>query len=198
MHRAYCTLDIKAADGATDGKRLFSGVASTPSVDRGGDVVEPKGAQFELPIPMLWQHDAHAPIGWIRSAKVTATGIEVAGEIASVEEPGKLKDRLDEAWQSMKAGLVRGLSIGFKPLEAARIGDTYAQHYLKWLWLELSAVTIAMNGDCSITAIKSADQAFRRAASGAHGGRPIVRLDTTPVVAGSETTSRRKGAVYLN
>lgn len=203
LQRAYSTMEIKAATD-TGGKRLFSGIATTPNADRSGDVVEPKGAEFALPIPLLWQHDARSPIGWIRSAKVTAKGIEVEGEIASMDEPGKLKDRLDEAWQSIKSGLVRGLSIGFKPLESARIGETYAYKYLKWLWLELSAVTIAMNGDCSITAIKSADQAIRRAASGAQGGRAVVRLDTAPAIGATDpgdsgtVITRRKGVVYLD
>lgn len=199
-HRAYSVLDIKAA-GDSGGKRLFSGLATTPNADRSGDIVEPMGASFELPIPFLWQHNSHAPVGWIQAAKVTPKGIEVEGEIATIDEPGKLKDRVDEAWQSMKSKLVRGLSIGFKPLESARIGDTYSYRYLKWLWLELSGVTIAMNGDCSINAIKSADQAIRRAASGA---RPVVRLDNAGAAgthvpgASGQDVIRRKGVIYLN
>ena len=193
MKRAYSILMLKAA-GDEDGLRRFSGLATTPNPDRAGDIVEPRGAEFSLPIPLLWQHNAAQPIGWIRSARVTDGGIEVDGEIARMDEPGKLKERLDEAWQSLKSGLVQGLSIGFKPLESARIGDSYAYRYMKWLWLELSAVTIPMNGDCSINAIKSADQAILRAASGA---LPIVRLDRkTPGDSGQDRTAR-KGVVYL-
>jgi len=198
--RAYSVLDIKAA-GDASGKRLFSGCATTPNADRSGDIVEPMGASFQLPIPFLWQHNAHKPVGWIHAAKVTAKGIDIEGEVAIIDEPGALKERCDEAWHSMKSKLVRGLSIGFKPLESARIGDTYSYRYLKWLWLELSGVTIAMNGDCSVTAIKSADQAIRRAALGA---RPVVRLDNAgqsgiqlPGASG-EPATRRKGVVYLN
>jgi len=156
MNRAYSTIQFKAAE--TDGKRTFSGIASTPSTDRMGDIVEPKGAQFKLPIPLLWQHDSRQPIGWIRKAKVTAAGIEVEGEVATVEEDGPLKSRLLEAWQMLKAGLVRGLSIGFNSIESARIEGTYGLHFLKWEWLELSAVTIAANQDATITAIKSIDE----------------------------------------
>lgn len=199
--RAYSTLEVKAMaeDG---GKRRFSGTASTPTVDKMGDIVEPKGAEFALPIPLLWQHNSHDPIGWVRSAKVTAKGIDVECEIATIEKPGELKNLLDKAWDSITTKLVRGLSIGFRPLESARIGDTYAYRYIKWAWEELSAVTIAANGDCSIAAIKSADQAIRRAASGANGGRLVVRLDR-PAIAGNlpgDTGAkvRRKGVVYLD
>jgi HK97 family phage prohead protease len=138
--------------------------------------VEPKGAEFALPIPLLWQHDSTQPIGHVTAAKVSASGIEVTASLVKIDEPGVLKDRLDEAWQSIKAGLVRGFSIGFKPIEEARIGDTYSYRYLKWLWLELSAVTIPANADCSILAIKSADEAMRRTASGAQGAFRVVQL----------------------
>lgn len=199
MDRAYSVLDIKAMTDE-DGKRRFSGIATTPTTDRMGDIVEPKGAEFKLPIPLLWQHNSREPIGWVTGAKVTDKGIEVECEIASVAESGKLKDRLDEAWQSMKAKLVRGLSIGFHALESTRIENTYAYRFVKWSWLELSAVTVPANADCSITAIKSADQAIRRAASGA---RPVVRLDPAPAASGttpgdSGHQARRKGCVYLN
>lgn len=191
--RAYSKITIKAADEYDD-KRRFVGLATTPNPDRAGDIVEPRGAEFSLPIPLLWQHDSAQPIGWIRSATVSDDGIEVQGEIAKMEEPGRLRERLDEAWQSLKSGLVQGLSIGFKPLEAARIGDTYAYRYLRWMWLELSAVTIPMNGDCSIQAIKSADQAIRRAASGA---LPVVRLGCQSPGDSGQDRIARKGVVYL-
>lgn len=197
-HYAHSTMQIKAV-GGPGGKRTFTGVASTPTADRDGDIVEPMGAQFSLPMPLLWQHDSRMPIGWVRAARVSASGIEVDCEVASCDEPGKLKDRLDEAWQSVGLKLVGGLSIGFKGLESARIGDTYSYRFLKWLWLELSAVTVPANGDCSIQAIKSHDQAIRRAALGA--GR-VVRLDPAPAASGNSGPGasgqeRRKGVVYL-
>lgn len=152
MKRAYAVLQIKAVD---EGARKFSGVASTVGTDRMGDIVEPKGAQFKLPLPLLWQHDSRDPIGWVTRAKVTNDGIEIEGEIAKIEEPGRLQDRLTEAWQYIKNKLVRGLSIGFNALESARIEGTYGIHFTAWEWLELSAVTIPANQEATITAIKS-------------------------------------------
>ena len=189
---AYSGLEIKAMD-ESGGKRTFKGVATTPTPDRVGDIVEPKGAEFQLPVPLLWQHDATQPIGWVRAARVTASGIEVDCEIATVAEDGTLKSRLDEAWQSLKAKLVAGLSIGFKPIEYSRIEDGYSYRYLKWLWLELSAVTVPANGDCSITAIKSADQAARRALQGKTGSAAGSRLTAgqsgSPAAAGTKTSA---------
>lgn len=199
MHRAYSVLTLKEMD---EDKRELTGIATTPTPDRVGDIVEPRGAEFKLPIPLLWQHDARQPIGHVVAASVTDKGIEVRAKIAKIDEAGKLKDRLDEAWQSIKTGLVRGFSIGFKELESARIQDTYSYRYMKWLWLELSAVTIPANGDCSISAIKSADEAMRRAAFGT-ASKSIVRLDNpaaqrgliVPGVSGQQ--QRRPGVVYI-
>lgn len=157
MKRAYSTIQIKAVDEAGS-KRTFRGIASTPTPDRMGDIVEPKGAQFELPLPLLWQHDSYDPIGWITKATVTRDGIEIEGEVADVPEAGPLRDRLLTAWQYLKSKLVRGLSIGFRSIEEARIKDTYSYHILKWAWLELSAVTIPANQEANITAIKSIDR----------------------------------------
>lgn len=179
-HRAYSLLTIKSID---EDQRIITGIATTPTPDRVGDIVEPKGAEFKLPIPFLWQHDSRQPLGHVTKAKVTAEGIEITAELVKISEPGTLKDRLDDAWLSLKSGLVRGLSIGFKELEYSRLDDgSYGFRFLRWLWLELSAVTIAANGECTIQTVKSIDTTLR-AASG-RGQRAVVRL-TPPGVSGT-------------
>jgi HK97 family phage major capsid protein/HK97 family phage prohead protease len=155
-HRAYSILEIKSID---EEKRVIEGIATTPSTDRVGDIVEPMGAQFSLPLPLLLHHDSTQPIGEVVSAKQTKDGIIIKAQIAQSSEPGTLKDRLDEAWQSVKIGLIRGLSIGFKALEVSDIKGTFGQRFTKWLWLELSAVTVPANQDASILAIKAIDTA---------------------------------------
>src|SRR5699024_10616712 len=139
MNRAYSQLEIKSVD---DDSRTIKGIASTVSPDRMDDVVEPKGAQFKLPVPLLWQHNHDQPIGHVTTAEVNSKRIEITAEFTKVDEPGTLRDRLEEAWQSVKAGLVRGLSIGFKPLEAEPIKESMGMRFKSWEWLELSAVTI--------------------------------------------------------
>lgn len=157
MNRAYSLLTVRSID---EDQRIITGIATTPTPDRVGDIVEPEGAEFQLPIPLLWQHDSRQPIGQVTEAKVTSKGIQITAKIASIDVPGTLQNRLDEAWQSIKSGLVKGLSIGFKELESARISDSYSYRYLKWLWLELSAVTIPANGEATIQAVKSIDTAI--------------------------------------
>lgn len=155
IQRAY---SIFKMDDGDDDLRIISGIATTPSPDRVGDIVEPKGAQFTLPIPLLWQHNSREPIGHVTAAKVTKDGIAITAKFVKISEPGKLKDRLDEAWQSIKSGLVRGLSIGFRSIEHSFMEETNGIRFLKWDWLELSAVTIPANAEASISAIKAADR----------------------------------------
>jgi len=169
MQRAYSRIEIKSIN---DGLRKFSGIASTPSPDRVGDIVEPTGAQYSLPIPLLWQHDSGKPIGEIQEVEATKSGIRIRGEVFRATESRTLMDRLDEAWESIKLGLVKGLSIGFRPLDSKPIKN--GVHFLKWDWHELSAVTIPANADASIQMIKSLDREFM-AASGQK--EYVVRID---------------------
>ena len=50
MNRAFVSFEIKSLD---DEQRLIEGWATTPEVDRMGDIVLPKGAEYKLPIPFL-------------------------------------------------------------------------------------------------------------------------------------------------
>jgi len=182
MKRAYSLFTVKSVD---EEQRIIEGVATTPSTDRMGDIVEPEGAQFTLPIPLLWQHNSREPVGEVVAAKATPEGITFQAQFAKIPEPGTLKDRIDDAWQSIKYKLVKGMSIGFNPIESSQIKDTWAEHFLKWEWLELSCVTIPANVDASITTIKSADEALL-AASGDRQ-RPVVRLKSTPGASGTQS-----------
>ncbi|MGF6957994.1 HK97 family phage prohead protease [Paraburkholderia youngii] len=174
MERAYSLLTVRSAD---DDARVIEGIASTPTADRYGDIVEPLGAQYSVPMPLLWQHDHASPVGAVEFAKLTEEGIPFRATIAQVNEPGRLKDRLDEAWQSVKAKLVRAVSIGFRPLEYSYM-DEGGIRYLSWEWLELSLVTIPANADATINTIRSLDSTTR-AALGIGGGH-VVRLDKHP------------------
>lgn len=159
MNRAYSVLDIKSIN---DGERVITGIATTPSPDRMGDVVEPMGAEFAAEIPALWQHNHQEPVGHVRLGKPTSKGIPFTITLARTDEPGALKDRLDEAWQSVKLKLVRAVSIGFRAIEYALM-EGGGVRFLKTEILELSLVTVPANADCTITTIKSIDNDLRAA-----------------------------------
>lgn len=150
--KAYSRLVVKSID---EDKRIIRGIASTPATDRMGDIVRPEGAKFTLPIPLLWQHDHNQPIGEVVAATVTPDGIEVEARLVRADAPSQLAARLEEAWQSIKHGLVRGLSIGFRPIKYSFIEDSDGVEFTEWDFYELSAVTIPANAEASITNIKS-------------------------------------------
>jgi HK97 family phage major capsid protein/HK97 family phage prohead protease len=185
MNRAYSLLTIKSVD---EERRVIEGVATTPTPDRVNDVVEPEGGVFNLPIPLLYQHNSSKPIGNVTWAKVSPSEIRVRAQIAAAG----VASFIDEAWSLIKAGLVRGLSIGFRPLEEAYDKEKNGYRYLRWELLELSAVTIPANAEASILSVKSADRGAL-AASG-RSRSPVARLDPLngPGVSGSPRTNRMK------
>jgi HK97 family phage major capsid protein/HK97 family phage prohead protease len=192
MNRAYSILDIKSVN---EDERVIEGVASTPTADRIGDIVDPMGAKFAVPMPLLWQHNSDQPIGQVTWAKATKGGIPFKAQIASLSEPGTLKDRLDEAWQSIKLGLVRAVSIGFNPIKFAFLKDGSGMEFQEWEWLELSAVTIPANAEATINVIRSIDSA-QRAATGEKlpDEKASVAKETKTAGASARTTVKAQEA----
>lgn len=160
QNRAYSILSVKEMD---ETRRIVRGIATTPEVDRVGDIVDPLGVKFNNPMAFLWQHRHDQPIGTVKFDTPTKDGIAFEAEIASTEEPGTLKDRLDEAWQSIKLGLVRAVSIGFRPIEYSFM-ENGGVRYTETEVFELSAVTIPANSGALISAVKSLDAAARKEA----------------------------------
>lgn len=187
MKKAYSLLQVKSFDAE---ERIIKGIASTPSPDRSDDIVDPSGAKFALPIPFLWQHMHSQPIGQVTEAVVTDKGIEVTVQIAKIEEEGKLKDRVDEAWQSIKSGLVRGLSIGFRGIEVEDIPRSWGLHFKQWEWFELSAVTVPANSEASITEIKTISKSFEQKDTALGIDQQSPKEEKPPV---SDVTEKTKG-----
>lgn len=142
---SFFDLEIKSAEIE---RRAFKGIATTRKPDLMGDRVLPEGASYKLPLPLLRQHRQGEPIGHVTKARVTESGIEIEAE--GPEDTGL--GYLEEAWAQIRARLVKGLSIGFKPMagEVEEIKDkkgnwTGGLIFKKWQWLELSTVTIPAN-----------------------------------------------------
>ena len=161
FRKAFSVLEVKAVD---DEQREITGIASTPSVDRMGDIVEPMGAKFKTPMPLLLYHNSEKPVGNVTFAKPTKFGIPFRASLPKVSEPGTIKDRVDEAWHSLKYKLLGAVSIGFsaekggyEPLKDGGI------RFTSWNWLELSLVAIPAQPDAVITGIKSFDSELRAA-----------------------------------
>lgn len=191
LKRAYSILGVEKTVEA-DGMVHIEGIASTPATDRMGDVVEPMGAKFKTPMPLLWQHQHDAPVGQVTFAKPTTKGIPFRASLPIVKEAGRLKERVDEAIHSLRYGLVSAVSIGFRVLEGAyERMENGGYRFKEWEWMELSLVTIPANSEATISAIKSLD-AEQRAASGQ------LDDDTPPGVPGITKSAPRGKPLILN
>jgi hypothetical protein len=117
--------------------------------------------------------------------KPTKEGIQFDAEIPVVNEPGPLKDRLDTAWGEVKAGIVRAVSIGFRPVKYAFKEDGGIEFQEIEIY-ELSTVSIPANAGAQITSVKSIDKELRRAAGVAEPTlprRPQESLDAKVLAA---------------
>lgn len=189
MNRAYSVLQTKSID---EDQRVITGIATAPEVDRVGDVVEPTGVTYKNPMPLLWQHQHDKPVGTVEFDMPTAAGVKFTARLPKVEEAGALKDRVDEAWQSIKAGLIRAVSIGFRPLaDGIEHMKGGGMRFTKTEVFELSLVTIPACSAAVIQAIKSIDQQQSAPASG-----PAADQATAPGVSG-QTKSAPIGPVPL-
>lgn len=131
----------------SNGKRTVRGLASSISVDRMGDIVEPRGGSWRLPIPLLWQHSQKDPIGWVRSIEVRKDGLWIEAEIAEGFS------RADETWQMVQAGLLDSFSIGFRALKSEPLPGG-GLRFTSWELLEVSVVSVPANPDAKISGSK--------------------------------------------
>lgn len=175
MNRAFSFLDIKSMD---DDQRIITGMATTPEVDRVGDIVEPMGAKFAPETVLLWQHKHDSPVGIAEFGRATKKGIPFKAVLARITEDGPLKQLTDMAWQSVKAGLVRAVSIGFRPIKY-NIMDTGGLQFTETEIYELSLVTIPANASATIQTIKALSGYRDDEARGAVPlmSRPALKLD---------------------
>jgi uncharacterized protein len=205
--RAFSLLAVKDVN---DERREVSGVASTPTVDRVGDIVEPTGAKFQTPMPLLMYHDNQKPVGSVDFAKPTKRGIPFKASIPEVVEPGVIQDRVNEAWHSLKYRLIGAVSIGFRAMkDGVELLDDGGLRFKEWEWLELSLVSVPANPEALIHSFKSMDmiRAFdldlgnddeRDAlAKSLKKEQRIVTINKPKILKAVPADQRRPGVVYL-
>lgn len=179
VERAFTRLEVKAYK---DDARIIEGWATTPTPDRVGDIVEPMGAQIGKGVKLLWQHNHNEPVGSVTFGKPTNKGIPFKATFMRPKDdyPQTLKDRLEEAWVSVRDGLVEFVSIGFRTI-AYEIMET-GLRFTEWEMMELSLVTIPANSEATITSIKSIDRKLRAASGTLHtdDGRKAARVGAPP------------------
>lgn len=162
VERAFTRIEVK---GVKEAKREITGWATTPTTDRVGDIVDPMGAKIGKGVKLLWQHNHEKPVGEVRFGKPTKSGIPFTATFQKPKDdyPQTLKDRLEEAWVSVRDGLVEFVSIGFREI-AHEVMQT-GWKFTEWEMLELSLVTIPANAEATINTVKSIDRTLRGASA---------------------------------
>lgn len=172
----YVPLVVKTLDVAA---RRITGVASTNNLDRHGDRIEPAGLTFAASVPLLVEHRPDLPVGRVTFALAAPNVLTFEATFARVDAPGILKDRIDTAWESVRAGLYTAVSVGL-----ARVGAVVEAlkggglHFKRAELVELSLVTVGANPDASILAFKALDAPYLLPAAPA--ARPSAALAAHP------------------
>lgn len=138
----------------------FEGWASTASLDRQGDVVLPDAFTSSLKAfldngPIYWNHaEMHdplaKPIGRAIDAKIARDGLYMKAKWARTPEAEEVRGLVSD-------GIVKSLSIGFRPRES-RKGEGGANVITDLELLEVSVVAIPANPSAVITASKALDE----------------------------------------
>jgi HK97 family phage prohead protease len=164
MRKAWSLLEVKQVN---DERRIIRGIATSPTVDRVGDVVEPEGMIQRGPVKLHLYHKHDLPVGHVIFDRPTKKGTPFEAEIPDVTEAGTVRERVNEAWHSVKYKLLDAVSIGFNVLEdGIELLKNGGYRFTKWEILELSLVGVPANPEAVITAFKSADSATIRRALG--------------------------------
>lgn len=100
--------------------------------------------------PVLWQHDRNEVIGVIRSAENRDDGAHFAADLIPTS-------RGRDAIVAARAGAVRGLSIGFEPVEDLWHGQDHVER-VKVRVREVSIATIPAYPDAELLAVRTQEK----------------------------------------
>ena len=145
-----CPLELKTVSEAG----VFTGLASVyGNVDSAGDLVLPGSFAKTLQQggserPLLWQH--RDPVGVV-TLKDSPDGLLATGRLSLGTTTGR------DAYQLLKDGAVKGLSIGYHVLKSVFVGPVRQIQEVK-LW-EVSLVALPANDRALISEVKSSKEA---------------------------------------
>lgn len=149
--RALCALEMKALGG----QGRFAGYASVfNTLDGQQDIILPGAFAATIAgrasgIRLLWQHRQDEPIGLFTRLFEDRRGLYVEGRLL-LEIP-----RAREAFALLKAGALKGLSIGYTPLDYSTCAVTGIRRIREVELWEISLVTFPANARAEVTVVKS-------------------------------------------
>jgi HK97 family phage prohead protease len=168
--RDFSFLKVKALDESSG---TFTGYASTYGgpPDLQGDIIEP-GAYKQAIVsqgngyPLLWAHQQSEPLG-LAKVSDSAAGLVVNGSMVMADPAAQ------RAYAHLKAGSIKGLSIGFNlpPESSGKV--TYGADGTRTIreikLFEISLVAIPANPAAQVVSVKSLSQVERLLSGIKHG-----------------------------
>jgi len=147
------TFNCLVQKDATSNKFEINILASTPDIDRMGDIVEPDAFKSSLQRfkdvgVILYQHDPNRPIGHPIEASIGADGLNVKAFISETAQ---------DVRKLVEEGILKQASIGFRILdhEFKKIGENVIFIIKDLELLEVSLVSVAANPSTSVSIAKS-------------------------------------------
>ena len=130
------------------GPREIRVVASTPTQDRVGDILEPGGCKLDSyrknPI-VLADHDPSTPVG---TARPVVVGDRLEATITFA--PAGISAKADEYCGLYKAGVMSAVSVGFNPIKSEPIRGTGGTRFTAWELFEISCVAVPANTEALV------------------------------------------------
>ena len=163
----------------------FAGYASLfGNVDSQQDVIEHGAfaqtlADNEGDVKLLWQHQMNEPIGQIDELFEDEKGLYIEGRLLLCVQQAR------EAYELVKIGALKGLSIGYRPIVYTINPETGVRHIRQVDLFEVSLVTFPANEAAGITVVKNANIAQNI----------DVKLPASQMVELSETINRATAAL---
>lgn len=139
-----------------DAEGRFSGYASVfDVVDSQRDCIRAGAFRKSLrvretPVKLLWQHQWENPIGVVEQIFEDAKGLFIQGRL--LMDVAKAR----EAYALLKAGALRGMSIGYQVKQSRRDPDSGVRELLEIDLWEVSIVTLPANAQANVTVVKGA------------------------------------------
>lgn len=153
--RGHATFPFEIKSLSADGS--FAGYASVFNVvDSQRDLMLPGAFKATLksrtqPVQLLWQHQWESPIGVIESLFEDSRGLYIKGKLLMEVMQAR------EAHALLKAGVIRGLSIGYSVKRAERDPQTGVRRLQEVDLWEVSVVTLPANESAQVTVVKARD-----------------------------------------
>lgn len=148
--KKFAPIDLKEVSE----EGVFIGYASKfGHRDQGNDIVTKGAFKKSLArrgahsVKMLWQHDPSYPIGVWDEIKEDDIGLQVKGRLLTSVAKAK------ETYELMKAGVIDGLSIGYRTVKASK-GERGARMLKELDLWEISLVTFPMLPSAGVTDVK--------------------------------------------